>query len=72
MGGFKLGGGWFQAIAPRSKYFATELLNNPPTPPCPCCRIVAENFLEGWWRDLEETLTTDKHVDAASIHRIMA
>jgi hypothetical protein len=33
---------------------------------------IAENFLEGWWRDLEETLTTDKHVDAASIHRIMA
>lgn len=38
----------------------------------PWFRIIAENFLEGWWRDLEETLTTDKHVDAASIHRIMA
>ena len=36
------------------------------------CRIIAENFLEGWWRDLDATLTTDKHVDTQRIHKIMA
>ena len=36
------------------------------------CRIIAENFLEGWWRDLDATLTTDKHVDTQCIHKIMA
>ncbi|EFN53784.1 hypothetical protein CHLNCDRAFT_53578 [Chlorella variabilis] len=38
----------------------------------PWFRIIAENFLEGWWRDLDATLTTDKHVDTQCIHKIMA
>lgn len=38
----------------------------------PWFRIIAENFLEKWWQNLDETLTTDKHVDTGSIHRIMA
>ena len=35
-------------------------------------RIIAENFLEKWWAELDATLTTDAHVDTATIHRIMA
>ncbi|KAL4430327.1 hypothetical protein ABPG77_002133 [Micractinium sp. CCAP 211/92] len=38
----------------------------------PWFRIIAENFLEKWWQNLDETLTTDKHVDTRSIHSIMA
>jgi isopentenyl-diphosphate delta-isomerase len=37
----------------------------------PWFRIIAENFLEAWWADLDETLSTDKHVDTQTIHRIM-
>lgn len=36
------------------------------------CRIIAENFLEKWWQNLDETLTTDNYVDTRSIHSIMA
>lgn len=52
---------------------ARELFRLNPHTTCPdCdCRIIAENFLEGWWADLEETLTTDKQVDTQTIHRIM-
>jgi len=35
------------------------------------CRIIAENFLEGWWENLDETLSNDKHVDTQTIHRIV-
>ncbi|PSC75135.1 isopentenyl-diphosphate delta-isomerase I [Micractinium conductrix] len=38
----------------------------------PWFRIIAENFLEKWWAELDATLTTDAHVDTATIHRIMA
>lgn len=44
----------------------------PPSLPALPRSIIAENFLEKWWADLDETLATDKHVDAATIHRIMA
>ncbi|KAI3425236.1 hypothetical protein D9Q98_009004 [Chlorella vulgaris] len=37
----------------------------------PWFRIIAENFLEAWWQDLEQTLGSDKHVDTRSIHKIM-
>ena len=44
-------------------------------PLCPLCaapgRIIAENFLERWWEDLDATLTTDRHVDTQTIHKIM-
>lgn len=40
--------------------------------PLPPRRIIAENFLEGWWRDLDETLSTDKHVDTRRIHTLLA
>ena len=32
-------------------------------------RIIAENFLPHWWKDLKTTLTTDKYVDTENIHR---
>ena len=35
-------------------------------------RIIAENFLEHWWADLDEILSTDKHVDVKGIHKIIA
>ena len=34
------------------------------------CRIIAENFLEQWWQDLDATLGTNIHVDTATIHQI--
>ncbi|WPT17977.1 Isopentenyl-diphosphate Delta-isomerase II [Picochlorum sp. SENEW3] len=37
----------------------------------PWFRIIAETFLEEWWDDLEATLTTNKHVDAKTIHSIL-
>ena len=37
----------------------------------PWFRIIARDFLPGWWADLEATLTTDAHVDAATIHRVL-
>ena len=37
----------------------------------PWFKIIAENFLEKWWRDLDETLTSEIHVDARTIHHIM-
>lgn len=43
-----------------------------PLPRAMACRIIAENFLEKWWQNLDETLATDKHVDTRSIHSIMA
>jgi isopentenyl-diphosphate delta-isomerase type 1 len=35
----------------------------------PWFRIIAEQFLVHWWKDLDATLTTDKFVDYATIHR---
>ncbi|GAB4815759.1 hypothetical protein N2152v2_002805 [Parachlorella kessleri] len=36
----------------------------------PWFRLIAEHFLEGWWRDLGATLGTDAHVDTHTIHRL--
>jgi len=38
----------------------------------PWFRIIAENFLEEWWKDLGGALTSDAHVDTLSIHKIMS
>ena len=37
----------------------------------PWFRIIAEKFLNKWWTDLDDTLTTDKHVDLGTIHKVM-
>ena len=37
----------------------------------PWFRIIAQRFLPRWWADLDETLLTDKHVDAKTIHKVM-
>ncbi|GMH44008.1 hypothetical protein BSKO_11942 [Bryopsis sp. KO-2023] len=36
----------------------------------PWFRIIAANFLEKWWEDLDSVLNTDKHVDYETIHRL--
>lgn len=36
----------------------------------PWFRIIAKHFLPTWWQDLQATLSTDKHVDTATIHRL--
>lgn len=36
----------------------------------PWFRIIADNFLERWWADLDAALGSDAHVDAATIHRL--
>jgi isopentenyl-diphosphate delta-isomerase len=36
----------------------------------PWFRIIAKHFLPKWWAELQTTLSTDKHVDAATIHRL--
>mmetsp|Transcript_2145 Transcript_2145/g.3729 ORF Transcript_2145/g.3729 Transcript_2145/m.3729 type:complete len:356 (-) Transcript_2145:508-1575(-) len=36
----------------------------------PWFRIIAENFLEGWWADLDHTLASDEFVDVGTIHRL--
>jgi len=36
----------------------------------PWFRIIAENFLEKWWADLDQTLASDAYVDVATIHRL--
>ena len=33
-------------------------------------RIIAENFLEQWWQDLDATFGSDRHVDTRTIHQI--
>mmetsp|Transcript_45078 Transcript_45078/g.104034 ORF Transcript_45078/g.104034 Transcript_45078/m.104034 type:complete len:285 (-) Transcript_45078:467-1321(-) len=35
----------------------------------PWFRIIVERFLVHWWKDLDATLSTDKHCDFAKIHR---
>jgi len=37
----------------------------------PWFRIIAENFLDKWWRDLDKTMSTDVHIDLKKIHKIM-
>jgi isopentenyl-diphosphate delta-isomerase len=37
----------------------------------PWFRIIAQRFLPRWWADLDATLLTDAHVDAATIHKVM-
>ncbi len=36
----------------------------------PWFRIIAKEFLDPWWADLQGTLTTKKHVDTITVHRI--
>jgi isopentenyl-diphosphate delta-isomerase len=36
----------------------------------PWFRIIAQNFLDKWWQDLEATMTSDKFVDVSTIHRL--
>ncbi|CAE8687494.1 unnamed protein product [Polarella glacialis] len=35
----------------------------------PWFRIIAGKFLDTWWQDLDEAITTDRFVDTSSIHR---
>ena len=35
----------------------------------PWFRIIVSRWMGDWWGDLEETLSTDKHVDDSTIHR---
>lgn len=37
----------------------------------PWFRIIADNFLERWWADLEGVLRGQAHQDFSTIHRIM-
>jgi len=37
----------------------------------PWFRIIAQRFLPRWWDDLDATLLTERHVDAATIHKVM-
>ncbi|KAK9829001.1 hypothetical protein WJX72_003326 [[Myrmecia] bisecta] len=37
----------------------------------PWFRIIAENFLDKWWEDVDRTLATDDHVDVQTIHKIL-
>jgi isopentenyl-diphosphate delta-isomerase len=37
----------------------------------PWFRIIAEKFLDKWWADLDNCLTTDKHVDLETVHEVM-
>lgn len=37
----------------------------------PWFRIIAEKFLDKWWADIDDTLSTDKHVDLGTIHKVM-
>eukprot|EP01035_Chromulina_nebulosa_P018819 gene18819-24591_t len=46
-----------------------SMMNNSSLLWSPWFRILAENFLVHWWKDLDVTLTTDKFVDRNSIHR---
>ena len=37
----------------------------------PWFRIICDRFLDKWWADLDETIFTDKHVDLATIHKVL-
>ena len=37
----------------------------------PWFRIIAEKFLDKWWADLDNCLTTDAHVDLETVHEVM-
>lgn len=37
----------------------------------PWFRIIAERWLPTWWGDLDGVLSEGKHVDAATVHRVM-
>lgn len=36
----------------------------------PWFRIIATQFLDQWWRELDIALTTDKFLDTATVHRL--
>jgi len=36
----------------------------------PWFRIIATKFLDPWWAELQKTLTTTRHVDTATVHKI--
>lgn len=37
----------------------------------PWFRIIAENFLEEWWTNLDKAISTDAYLDVKSIHKIL-
>jgi isopentenyl-diphosphate delta-isomerase len=37
----------------------------------PWFRIIAKTFLDTWWRDLDNALSTDKHADYGRVHSIL-
>ncbi|BDA45626.1 Isopentenyl-diphosphate Delta-isomerase I [Coccomyxa sp. Obi] len=37
----------------------------------PWFRIIAENFLEEWWSNLDKAISTDAYLDVKSIHKIL-
>lgn len=37
----------------------------------PWFRIIAQRFLHQWWQDVDHTITTDKHVDLRTIHKVL-
>ena len=37
----------------------------------PWFRIIVENFLWGWWDDVEGVLVQGKHMDTETVHKIM-
>jgi isopentenyl-diphosphate delta-isomerase len=59
-----------------TKYVSLEQLRSMMDPQSglkwsPWFRIIMERFLERWWAELDVTLTTDTHVDVASIHHVL-
>ena len=37
----------------------------------PWFRIIAQRFLHTWWQDVDQTISTDKHLDLKTIHKVM-
>lgn len=37
----------------------------------PWFRIIAERFLHHWWQDVDQTISSMKHVDLQRIHRVL-
>ena len=37
----------------------------------PWFRIIAQRFLHHWWQDVDQTISTDKHIDLRTIHKVL-
>ena len=37
----------------------------------PWFRIIAQRFLHQWWQDVDQTISTDMHVDLRTIHKVL-